>query len=387
MRCSIGGYQAVIRDTIEMGRCLGDAFAWLMLCKERAILDKHLERKRVVNFPTGIGGFGELTFIKNVNSLDNHFSLYHSITNILRIGDVSLIKLDDMSLTAIGEIKTLRKNEDTKTLEMQLYMVGPALNNFIKATKSKRPAKESAVLPAGMQDRLKRQMRGMCDAFKAGSPPKASLMVENKTQFGELSKVILGCKPMKPVYRKMSDGLLLVAVRDKSRSLSDFFLNETDFSKSLTGVSDAALDILDASSQDNSVYLGNVLYNKDNSAAVCPGMRPVFWWPVDIEALRMLYFHEVVVVTAFNPVHIMNKLQSLGYEVEHDNRRKPNLRARKRHKDGWINLMNLDYYLLLVSSLHFSEEAIVEMIKRTAEEAEKAGLGPNTRVDIRIGQR
>ena len=104
-------FQRIIKTTIEIGKSLGDAYAWFFFRDNKLELNKHFSHKSTGLYTSGIGGLGELEFIKNTQNIDGLYVLYHGITSMLRIGDFSLYALDG-GIVGVGELKT-KHEEDT----------------------------------------------------------------------------------------------------------------------------------------------------------------------------------------------------------------------------------------------------------------------------------
>ena len=83
-------------------------------------LEKHYEHSDNGLFVSGIGGIGEIEFIKANPTINGYLVLYHSITNMLRIGDFSLCSLTG-KMVGIGEIKSVYKSEESKFVS-SIYM-------------------------------------------------------------------------------------------------------------------------------------------------------------------------------------------------------------------------------------------------------------------------
>ena len=62
--------------------------------------------------PPGIGGLGELNFIEDARLVKGHLGLYHGMTTFLRLGDISFINMEGLSLSAVAELKTTKIAED-----------------------------------------------------------------------------------------------------------------------------------------------------------------------------------------------------------------------------------------------------------------------------------
>ena len=82
----------------------------VLLLKNRPELDMHFEHPSTGLFVAGIGGKGEIEFIKNNQNLDGLFVVYHGITDMLRVGDFSLYA-NGMGIVGVGELKSQRKGD------------------------------------------------------------------------------------------------------------------------------------------------------------------------------------------------------------------------------------------------------------------------------------
>jgi len=98
-------YKEFLSNAIQIGKSIGDAFAWMFFQTNMDILQKHLLHNDNGLFVSGIGGLGEIEFIKNNPMFDGSFVVYHGITSILRIGDFSLYH-PKVGIYATGELKT-----------------------------------------------------------------------------------------------------------------------------------------------------------------------------------------------------------------------------------------------------------------------------------------
>lgn len=98
-------YKQMMKMLIKQSKAIGDGYAWLFYRENIEAIREHLNHENNGLFPTRNGGIGEIEFIKNNKVLDGCFVIYHSITNILRNGDFSLITAEG-KLAGIGEIKT-----------------------------------------------------------------------------------------------------------------------------------------------------------------------------------------------------------------------------------------------------------------------------------------
>src|SRR5215204_1890587 len=107
--------QTMIRNAMAIGRTLGDAFAWVFYQNDHELLEKHRAYQFIELIPPGIGGKGECEFVHRVRGIPGAYILYHGITSILRMGDVSFIDLKTFRVCGFGEIKTSHLDEKSGT--------------------------------------------------------------------------------------------------------------------------------------------------------------------------------------------------------------------------------------------------------------------------------
>lgn len=109
-----------IKEVISIGKSIGDSFAYIFYRDSIEELEKHYKHPDNGLFVSGIGGRGEIEFIKENPTIDGYLVVYHSITNMLRIGDFSVCSLDG-KVIGTGEIKSEYIN-DKRVLASSVYM-------------------------------------------------------------------------------------------------------------------------------------------------------------------------------------------------------------------------------------------------------------------------
>ncbi|HJP90325.1 MAG TPA: hypothetical protein VJ875_00110 [Pyrinomonadaceae bacterium] len=179
-------YQDAITELVNIGRILGDSFAWIFYRSERKHLRKHFAHQAIRQVPTGVGGRGELAFISEVRSWHGQFTIYHGITSFLRIGDVSFYDPVSKKITGIGELKT--ESDSGSEIDLRLYLLWPASSIRIWRHLSKPVKKVERPLPFKRQQQLKKQLETMADSL---NPSKAQqvIKVRNKTHLNEFRQL------------------------------------------------------------------------------------------------------------------------------------------------------------------------------------------------------
>src|ERR1022692_1755131 len=93
-------YKQIITETIDVGKVIGDSFAWFFCQGHRQFLRNHHEHEVITEIPTSIGGRGEIAFIQKPK-IGNYFALIHSTTSFLRHLDFSLFDPDERKIFAL----------------------------------------------------------------------------------------------------------------------------------------------------------------------------------------------------------------------------------------------------------------------------------------------
>src|SRR5690606_27622470 len=114
-----------------------------------------------------------------------------------------------------------------------------------------------------------------------------------------------------------------------------------------------------------------------------PGAVPLFWWPLDSEFIRQIIFLDVLLISLYNPGHLMGKLERAGLEVEQA-ARPDEFVVRARKGDGILELFNTSYFLHLIRYFLVSEDSVVEIIQKFIALLGEKDLPVNSRVDLQI---
>src|SRR5438046_7311545 len=105
MKC-LADYREGIKHVINIGKGLGDAYAYWFYRNDLELLEKQFTHNRMDSTLPETGAKGEFHFLKNIRHLDGNLCIYHGITNILRYGDFSFYDLKKHHVAEIAELKT-----------------------------------------------------------------------------------------------------------------------------------------------------------------------------------------------------------------------------------------------------------------------------------------
>ena len=68
---TLNGFKHLLKQCADVGKALGDAYAWFFYQDERELLRKHREQEPNPHPPTGIGGIGEIEFVARLPKYGN----------------------------------------------------------------------------------------------------------------------------------------------------------------------------------------------------------------------------------------------------------------------------------------------------------------------------
>jgi len=383
--------QRALNYAINTGRCLGDSFAYFFYRNDSYLLQNHLSQPAVPHAPTGIGGIGELEFVKNVKTVHGKMMLYHGITSILRIGDVSLIDLKTHRVAGLAELKSW--SPEKGRVEVNLIAVGPGLKRSSTGTEVPLgdALKPKITLSAGAKDRLARQLKKIGETFKKDKNPEGDtkLRIESRNHMRALDRLVRNARRRKFSFVKVDNGLVLGAIRSPFRSLlanatqelnAGNALNSEDLISHLT-------NLMDKTRVDNSLSIGMLVYDDNGRLSHLTGMAQLFWWDLSLRTLHALIFHEVIVVTIFNHAHILKSFERMGFKVELQP--KGGYRITKKIGGHVMELGEASYFFQMIQRHLFTESFILEAIgdlEKRAEEKSVEGRYDAVHMDLRFNQ-
>ena len=190
----IAHYKRLLDGIIDIGKSLGDAFAWIFYLNDRVLLKKHYEHEFIPRLPTRMGGIGEVEFVRNCQKFGRYFVLSHSITTFLREGDVSLIGPGSRKVAAVGELKTERKSE-TEIITSIYFLGGRKFpKNMLPktSTKPKDGQTSKQTWDTGFAERLKKQIERMKKMFDESNCVKIPERLKMSLASAKLEKLF--CK-------------------------------------------------------------------------------------------------------------------------------------------------------------------------------------------------
>lgn len=352
MRC-LSNYKKGIDQVRNIGKGLGDAFVYFFYRNDLQLLEKQFGHQRIDSTIGVVGLSGEKHFIKNIKHIEGNLTIYHGITNILRYGDFSFYDLKKHRIVEIGELKT--RNIQGNQYELML--------TTISTIPSAKPGNSTPVANSNLSTstaaRLDKQVKAIINIL---SPDKNKVDftadIKGTSLVGELQKLYNASKKNCNNYLKASPGLLYMGARFPNANLYTRIFNRK-MNSITSSIGDEAINqaktLIKAGAANNSIILGNLLYYSDYIDKNAAGTAPLFWYPLSPELLKDLYLSNFLVITVFNPAHILDDLQQRGFNVKSKYSTSPEI-------PGKPQIQFFDSMITLITNHLQTEESILKML-------------------------
>ena len=373
----LSNFKKGIDSVVNMSKSFGDAFAYFFYQFDEELLSKHLNHQRIINDSADIGKRGELEFIKNIKHIEGHFTLFHDITNTLRYGDFSFINLKTLKVEKIGELKT--KKVDSQTLNLSLtYFKRDDVDKKTKPLEN----------PELEKTRNGRQILGMANLlFNEKGENDRRKNLENPTYSKEVEKLLKSSKVNQSKNIQVSEGLAFISLKSRKTSLYNniFYKDFTKYGINETFKEvyvEAAKKLIKKESNNNGIIIGQLLYNPDLTDKNTPGTVPLFWHPIESKVLKQMYFLNTIVVSLFNPVHLIEEIEKLGYFVDskYSDKKRENIKPTK-------GIDRFDLFISYIINFLMTESFVIKSIKEIDKEYGKGINGQSAQILVKPQQK
>lgn len=357
-------YQRAISEVIKIGKALGDAFAWFFFCDNREELEKHIQHNSTGLFTNGIGGLGEVEFIKNHQLINGLLVIYHGITNMLKIGDFSLYAYNK-GIVGNGELKTKKEND---TLVINASILTKIPTNNLSQSEGITSQEIEREFP-----RLKKQLRQQSALLETQKNPNTL----NGLSDYEYSMVNKLCGEETLVYNE-DYSLALISIHHKGHSLSDRLLCKQDITMDFNAeVKEVRDRLLNPQNKNNCIITG-FLDTEPSNARI-----PIFWWDIDDDLCKALYFNTITVTTVFNPAQLLARFEKEGYTVSNGNS-PPKTHLTKIEDKVKLELHNMEMVYNLISQNLMKTNYAFEFIRNFLELRKTGKIPLNSQVEMHI---
>jgi hypothetical protein len=371
-----------VRSAIDIGRSLGDAFAWMFYKHDQPLLEQHFKQPLNPHTPPGIGGIGELEFIRQARPA-GFFMLYHGITTFLRIGDVSFYDLETGRVASTAELKSRRVAPGRLTVTAHVMGKPGKKIPFVDPNTMVRPENNRPKQSVGdfeFAKRLETQMKRIEETVLPEPPTHKSELLD-AYHIDEVSKFGRELVSNGLAYQQIGKGLLLAGSHTyRGRSLSSrIFSKASDKSvvKRMRRFPEYAIQIADPALTDNSIIFSPLDH------AVRIGSPPLFWFPCDIDFLEALYFLRITAVSVYNPAHLFKELRSRGCEViaRHNANGVPAFEVTKKMPNAIMGIEQFDFFLRLIQQRFMREEKVLEVLEKGLTQLPQLNPGGAARLE------
>ena len=377
-----------LKSAMEVGRAIGDAFAWFFYRKSQNRSGQHRRHAPIPHTPPGVGGLAELEFLKHIRYADC-VVIYHGITSFLRIGDISFLDLRSGEVTGLGELKARKVGPGQAEVTLHMMGTDPKRVPFSRipaATGASEVHSEDA--QKDFAKRLERQITEMQEFLalaEENSPPNVPEGFTKRNSFHEgfeissFQSLSDSLAAADVAYEQVGSGLLLIGLNVlPEASLFDrlFGAKKIDFNARLETVVERSVKLVNFGSHDNSIRMGEI------STGFLPGCAPPFWLPVDLHFLRKLYFQGAIVQTIYNPAHLLERFRNAGFTVIQSEDGSSYQVKKAVQADRQIVLENSSWFLAAIQHHLMKEETVVECVLAIMKKIEHGDLPPNTKVQL-----
>lgn len=359
-------FSKMVSEVINIGKNLGDAFVWLFYNENRKELGKHFEHETTGLFVGGIGGLGEIEFIKSHINFEGSLLLYHGITNILRVGDFSLYDTTS-GIIGIGELKS-QKKDDTLTVTA----------NITARTPQGTHIKKEIGNPVDIDNlykifpKLKNQLKKQVELISAKEPEHSSNQIAS-FEYALLTDIVKDS----PVVYNNDKSLLLCGIWRDADTLFERMESAENFDDSVKIISEKVKEIMLPESKYNKLIIADLDQNTTH-------MRiPQFWWDIDDDLCYDLYFKKCFITTVYNPAKMIQLFINKGFSVDSE----PGAKETKLVKvlgDKALRFGNFEALCDLVSHSLMKTKEAFQFAEEVYTQVERGLIPANTKVNLDI---
>lgn len=331
-------YKNMMKILIKQSKAIGDGYAWLFYRKNIEAIREHLEHEDNGLFPTRNGGIGEIEFIKQNKVFEGCFVIYHSITNILRNGDFSLITLDG-KLVGIGEIKT-KQIENELLIDVYITQRMLPCDNEMESI---------AIDDERIWQQLRKQLEQQENIFNA-----QSIELKQQTDLTFIYNLIEE-SVNKDKAIVSDDCSMIVYVLDKEKENA-----QSKYSPEI--ISNNIISLLPFILNDN--FISNNIIQSELTVDERLWELPLIWWNLPEYVLMNIMMGKWLVLTWFNEGYLLNELRKRGYEIQRDGKC---ISIEKTISNKKVGINNLSMYIKMATTGFVEVKSVVDTIEKSID--------------------
>ena len=328
-------YKDMMKLLIKQAKALGDGYAWIFYRKNIEAIREHLKHENNGLFPTRNGGIGEIKFIKENKVYEGCFVIYHSITNILRIGDFSLITADG-KLAGIGEIKT-KQVENQLIVDAYITQQMPLYDNKLE---------KIAINDEKIWPQLRKQLEQQENIFNI-----QSIEIKSQTDLAYVYNLIE--ESINQEKAVISDDFsMIVYVMDIEKKDA-----KSKYSPEI--ISNYIVKMLPLILNKN--FGGNNIIQSELTVDARLWELPLIWWELPEYVLINILLRKWVVLTWFNEDYLLNELRKKGYEIRGKKKR---ISIEKTISNKKIGIDDLQMFMKMATIGFIEVKSVVDTIEK-----------------------
>ena len=340
-------FSKTVSKTIELGKNLGDAFAWFFFCDNRTELDKHFDHE-----PTGL------------------FVLYHGITTMLRIGDFSLYDTR-LGIVGVGELKTMRNGDKLNIAANVTSKVKLCIDGAKHISNSKSFECNIQRLQNDFP-KLRNQLSMHSELMKAEGSTKSD-EIYAEYEYGLLDQL----QQNNSMAINSDKSLLLLAQYSQFDNLFSILSQKEDAIKPPDNFFENAQNLITNCNDLDSFIIGHIA-NQVNRLSI-----PILWWNISNKLCRDIYFGKVSIITVFNPAKLLMCYVNDGFTVSMGCEFK-NIKITKEFQNNEISIGNFESICYLITNGLMKTNAVYESARLITKAIEAGEFEPNTSISMQI---
>lgn len=337
-----------IKETISIGKSIGDSFAYIFYRDSIEELEKHYKHPDNGLFVSGIGGRGEIEFIKANSTIDGYLVVYHAITNMLRIGDFSVCSLDG-KVMGIGEIKSEYINEKNM-LASSVYM-SSRVKLRIDTVEGEKICGNSS------KEKIQKQLKNQDDLLISNF---GDIMKDERKMKAQHFLIETACNNEEGVAYNEKVNTLIIAVKEE-----EYYAVE-NFDEILGGKLDNIVNKLITESSYNNIRMEQI------GKEYRPYRKPIIWWDINDDIIMDILFNKKVIFSIVNFAAYYDYLLERGFQIEF---KENEIVVGKKCGEYNIKLEGFEMIEDLITHELYVQEDIAEMVNYIAENAHNQSDG------------
>lgn len=333
-------YKNRMKLLIKQSKAIGDGYAWLFYRENIEAIREHLKHEDNGLFPIRNGGIGEIEFIKQNKVYEGCFVVYHSITNMLRNGDFSLITANGR-LAGIGEIKT-------KQIEGEL-LIDVYVTQRISLGNSE--SEKIEIDDKRIWEQLRKQLEQHENIFKA-----QNINLRSQTDLRYVYNLIEESVNKEKVVISADCSMLVLVVDAEKENAENKYVPEMISNNVIESIPSILNDKFDS----------NKIIQSELAVDERLWEMPLIWWDLSERVLINVMMRKWLVLTWFNEGYLLNELRKKGYEIL---KKKKYISIEKIVGNKKVGIDDLSMFVKMSTTGFVEVESVVDIIEKVINDS------------------